>query len=315
MCTRASHLSVSLKSVRRCAPTYELVLIFLILTVNPSLLIAREWVDSTAVKVKVADHPKRIVTLAPSLGELVADLVGEEDFSRIVGVSEYTDFPASLARISSIGPYMKFNIEAVVALRPDLVIATTDGNPKDQVLHLRELGLPVFVIETAHLDQVAPSMRAVARAVDAEARGEKMASQFERGLSRIRERAKKRPKVSVLLQIGENPLMVAGKDTFLHGALEAVGASNVYGESGAHYPRPALEDVVKKNPDVILILALGKDLAPFHAMARTWERFPGLRATRGKKIQTLPGDAILRPTLRLLEGLSTLERAIYGSSK
>lgn len=276
---------------------------------------ARELIDATGAKVRVKDHPVRIVTLAPSLGELAADLSGG-DVSRIVGVSEYTDFPEALSKVESIGSYAKFNLEKVVSLKPDLVLGTLDGNSKDQVGRLREMGLPVVVVATSNLQQIEESMRLVGQAMDAAKTGDRMASKLKQSVDAIRARALKEAKIrgnpQVLLQIGDDPLVVVGKVSFLHEALGIVGARNSYGDLDARYPRPALEDVLKRDPDVILVLALGKDLAPFEKMAAKWGAYSKLKSVRSKNVRVLQGDAILRPTLRLIEGLSILERAIHG---
>jgi iron complex transport system substrate-binding protein len=274
---------------------------------------AREVTDVTNAKVRLADHPERIVTLAPSLGELAADLSGSH-LEKIVGVSEYTDYPPVLSKVASIGSYARFNLERVVALKPDLVLATLDGNPKDQVLHLRELGIPVVVVATSTLDDVSRSMRLVAQAMGVSEQGEQMAARFAAGLRNIRDRAAHRegPKPRVVLQLGDDPLVVAGHGSFLQEALETVGAQNLYGDGATHYPRPALEDVVHRSPDVIIVLALGHDLTSFDAMAARWAQFSSLKAVKSRQVRVLQGDAILRPTLRLLEGLSLLEKAVYG---
>jgi iron complex transport system substrate-binding protein len=272
---------------------------------------AKEVTDATGTQVKVAAHPMRIVTLAPSLGELAADLA-EDDLGRIVGVSEYTDYPPRLARVESIGPYYRFNLEKVVALKPDVVLATLDGNPKDQVLHLRELGVPVVVVATGSFKEIGESISLIAQVMDAEKVGKQIRAQLERGVENFRARARTRPGRRVLLQIGDEPLVVVGRKSFLHEALEAIGSRNVYDDATAHYPRPSLEDAVHRDPDVIVVLALGKDLQPFYAMARRWEQFPALKAVKGGDVRVLTGDSILRPTLRLLEGLSILEKAVYG---
>jgi iron complex transport system substrate-binding protein len=274
---------------------------------------AREVVDATGARVRLADKPARIVTLAPSLGELAADLCGN-DLSRIVGVSEYTDYPPALAKVASVGQYARFNLEKVVALRPELVLATLDGNPRDEVLHLRELGVPVVVVATASLKDVEGSIRLVGEAMGVPEDGARMARSFAEGLTRIRAKAASGAKARrVLLELGEDPLVVAGRGTFLDDALLAVGATNVYGDSDTHYPRPSLEDVVHRDPDVILVLALGGDLKPFEAMAKGWARFPRLKASRSGNVRIVQDNAVLRPTLRLLEGLRLLEKAVYGA--
>jgi iron complex transport system substrate-binding protein len=277
---------------------------------------AREVTDATGARVRVVDRPRRVVTLAPSLGEVAADVAGE-DLGRIVGVSEYTDYPPALARTASIGSYAKFSLEKVVALKPDLVLATLDGNPRDQVLHLRELGLPVVVVETTTLKQVGESLEKVAVAMGDPARGAQLAAQFAKGLERLRERAKARtggaPKV--LLQVGDEPLVVVGRQSFLHEAIELIGAKNAYADAKAHYPRPSLEDAVKRNPGVVIALALGEDMGPVERMVERWQRFPMVEAVRAERVHALRADALIRPTLRLLEGITQLERTVFGERR
>jgi iron complex transport system substrate-binding protein len=271
---------------------------------------ARDVRDATGTTVRLPERATRIVTLAPSLGELAADLAGDA-LERIVGVSDYSDYPPALAKIPSVGSYARFNIEKVVSLKPDLVLATTDGNPKDQVLHLRELGVPVVVVGTETLAEVEGSVRLVARAMGEEKRGEAMAAQLHLGIEHLRAKVAAGGTRRVLLQIGDDPLVVVGAKSFLHDAVRLVGGTNVYADASAHYPRPSLEDVLKRDPEVVIVLALGGDLAPFHAMASRWGRFAGISAVKAGRVRVLQGDMILRPTLRLLEGLSLLEKAVH----
>jgi iron complex transport system substrate-binding protein len=265
----------------------------------------REIVDATGSKVKLADKPMRIVALAPSLGELAADLV-QEELSRIVGVSEYTDYPTALKRVASIGPYHRFNLEKILSLKPDLVLATTDGNPKDHVQHLRELKLPVVVVNTGSFPEVESSMKLVGQAVGNEALGRKMGEQLKAGLVRLRERVQGKPSKSVVLQVGDEPLVVMAGQSFLHDALIAVGARNAYGDVQSNYIKPNIEDVLKRKPDLILVIAMGENLAPYHQMARRW-------MVLKREAHVMQADALVRPTARLLEGLALLERQIHGN--
>src|SRR5437868_2217075 len=98
----------------------------------PAWVHARDIKDSTQTKIQLVDRRQRIVTVTPALGELVSDFL-KGQLQRLVGVSEYTNYPVSLQKITSIGPYHQFNLEKVTALRPDLVFASTDGNSKDQI--------------------------------------------------------------------------------------------------------------------------------------------------------------------------------------
>ena len=276
---------------------------------------AGELTDQLGRKVQVPSKAVRIVTLAPSLGELAADLLGTE-LDRIVGVSEYSDQPAALKRLPAVGPFNQVNLEKVASLKPDLVLATADGNSKDQIARLTEMRIPVVVVSTQTLEEVGSSMRLVGSAIGMEAQGSEMASQFLLGVSRIRERAKSRSiSPRVLVQVGDDPLVVAGASSFVSQSLVAIGARNLYGEDGPAYPRPALEDVVRRNPDSILILTMGADEAPYRKSAEKWGSLKKLSAVREGKVRIVKGDTVVRPTLRLLEGMALLEKAVFGDKQ
>lgn len=275
---------------------------------------AKNLKDATGEIIHVPDHPVRIITLAPSVAELAAEFLGS-DLQRIVGVSESTDYPPALGKVESIGPYNRFNLEKVAGLKPDLVLATIQGNAKDQVIHLRELGIPVFVLATGNFSEVEEAMSRMPELLGLSEKASAVVQQFKRKLAEIHERGKNRSQhPKVLLQLDDSPLVVAGGDSFLSEELKAVGAENVYGDSKIGYPRPSLEDVLKRDPDFIFIMALGSDPKPFTTMASKWTQYPRLQAVREKRVRVIIADALLRPSMRLLEGLAVLERTLYGKN-
>ncbi len=275
---------------------------------------AREVTDAVGVRIELSEKPLRIVTLAPSLGELVSVFLGA-DLARIVGVSEYSDVPLALKKVFSIGPYNRLNIERIASLKPDLIFATTDGNLPDQIQHLRETGMPVVVVNTDDFSEIGNSIKLVGSAIGSPAESEQVAKQFSESLERFRQAVRRRranqAKPRVLLQLGDDPLVVVGSKTFLHHAIQLVNAENIYGDIKDRYPRPSKEDVVKRDPDVILVLALGADRSYFETLARKWGGLRNMRAVQKGRIKVLQADALLRPTLRFLEGASLLEKAIY----
>lgn len=255
----------------------------------------------------------RIVTLAPSLGEISADLLGA-DLSPIVGVSEFTDEPPGLKAKPSVGPYHHFDLEKVKALKPDLILATYEGNSRDQVLHLKQLGLRVVLVEGGTLKNISASFETIGTALGEIEKGKAMRQQFERGVERLRTQgaaAKKR--LRIFLQLGDNPTITVGAGSYLNDVLQVIGAENVFGDQPAAYPRVSAEEVVKRNPDGILVLALGhseKDLQAFNLMASRWRDFPDLESVKHKRIEVLSSDELLRPTIRLLEGMDRLQKTI-----
>jgi iron complex transport system substrate-binding protein len=283
---------------------------------TPNGAAARDLTDALGTQVKLADHPARVVTLAPSLAELASDLLGDK-IDRIIGVSDYTDYPPALLKVKNVGSYARFNLEAVAALKPDLIIATSDGNAHDQIDHLRELHLPVVVVKTSSFADIDQSIEILAKALDEEKTGDALRKRLKEGLLHIdahtearRREGKREP--SVLLELDSNPLVVAGSSTFLNESLRRVGAKNAYSDVKKAYPRPLIEDVIKRNPDVILLLAMDRSLKSFEQTAKDWKRFSKMKAVQSGKIKVIHADTIIRPSLRILEGLSLLEQAIYG---
>jgi ABC-type Fe3+-hydroxamate transport system substrate-binding protein len=276
---------------------------------------ARKVTDQLNREVELIEKPLRVVATAPSLAEMAADFLGA-DLGRLVGVTEYSDHPPRLRAVPSIGPYHQLNLEKIQALKPDLVLATTDGNSKDQIQHLIENGLNVVVVSTRSFQEIATAMQIVGSSLGDPEAGKNMGAQFLLGIARIQERVKDRAeKPTVLLQVGDDPLVVAGGPSFLTQTLEALGARNLYADTKIPYPRPALEDIVHRNPDVILILTLGADPKPHLASLKRWSSMKRLKATRHARLHIIQGDSVVRPTLRLLEGLALLERAIFGENQ
>jgi ABC-type Fe3+-hydroxamate transport system substrate-binding protein len=108
-----------------------------------------------------------------------------------------------------------------------------------------------------------------------------------------------------LIQVGDEPLVIAARRSFLSRALELIGAQNVYADLDDRYPRSSAEDVIKRNPEMIFVLSLGPDTRDAVKSAQKWSK-------RFKHVQVLSSDGLLRPSLRLLEGVAQLEKAVYG---
>ena len=283
-----------------------------------STCVAREVIDATGKKLSIPDSPKRIVTLVPSLGELVADFLGQ-NLEKIVGVSERTQTPPALARVLSVGPYHQINVEKVISVHPDLVFATLDGNQKDRVTQLRELGINVVCVNTESFQEIGNSMILVATSLGMSSEGTQVAERFKRGLENIGHQVdlliKNSPnRKKVLIQVGDSPLVVVGGGTYLSEILDLLKVSNVYSKSSVHYLRPSIEDVAQKNPETIFVLGGSDDARLIQPMAAKWKQYSNVVAVKQNQVFLLTDDSLLRPTIRLLEGISRLKKRIYGDA-
>lgn len=272
-------------------------------------------VDALGVESLFARTPTRILPLMPSLAELV-DVLGLPVDS-VVGVTEYTDFPRSLKAKPSVGPYSKPNLESIVALRPDLVLASRDGTPKEIVARLRKLGFSVVTVATETLAGVRESFPIVGEALRRVEPAKVALAELDARLAALRARANGRPKKSIMLQVGEDPTVVAAGNTFLHEGLEILGLNNIYPDPKKTYPRVSVEDVLQQRPDFIVLVGMGADRNKFERAQTKWKSYPQLRAKDGKsatRISLLWSDALLRPGPRFPQGLVELESAVFGDA-
>lgn len=265
----------------------------------------RMLVDATGASVKLPDRPTRIVVLAPELAEILG-LLGLDD--AMVGRCDACDRPAAIAALPVVGPMISPSVERILALRPDLVLASSQGNPLDLLLRLRELGLPAFGIAPAAggLAGVVDEVRGVAAAAGVRDRGERLVEEFEARLASVRTRVVGLPRVSVCCFAWTDPLIAAGRGSFLDDLLDVAGADNACAGaddsrvSRGEYPRVSREQLLLARPEIIL-LATGRDEADLFA---GWGG--SIPAVRDGRVVVLDADLFLRPTPRLAEAADRL---------
>ncbi|HWP34511.1 MAG TPA: helical backbone metal receptor, partial [Thermodesulfobacteriota bacterium] len=284
------------------------------------LLLAGSALPATAAPLVLTDHlrrevrlagpPARIVSLAPNLTEIVFAL-GLGD--RLVGVTDFCDYPPDVQRIPRVGGVATPSLERVVAARPDLVLATTAGNDRERVLALARLGVPVLVTDPRDLAAVADSFVLIARAAGAPEAGERLAADFRARLDALRQRLAGVAPVRTLLLVWSDPLVAAGPGAFLSNLLEVAGATNVLaGTEGigraAAYPAIGLETVLTLAPEAIVLVTQAG--ASGDALARL-RRYREIPAVRDGRLVTLEQAAAVRPGPRLPDAAAALARALH----
>lgn len=245
---------------------------------------------------------KRIVALAPSVTETLFAVGAGGD---VVGVSELSDFPAEAGRIARVGSYLKPNVEVIVALRPDVVIAVPSPGNREAVESLSSLGLRVVIVEEG--PTVRDVMSSIQRTADEAGRSDSGRSLVKRillQLEEIRRRVASFPRRRVLWVVGENPLVVVGDGNLLDELLRDAGGDNVASGLG-RWPRLSVEFVIRGAPQVFIDSSMG-DEAPDPTFSA------GLGLDRGKAaIHGVRLDEVLRPGPRLGDGLDRLARLVH----
>ena len=248
----------------------------------------------------VLDQPaQRIISLAPYITELLfAAGAGEA----IVGVTAFSDYPEAAQSLAQVGGGGGLDLEAIMALQPDLVVAWQSGNPRGQVERLQSLGITVFSSEPRRLQDVPATLRRLGRLAGTESVAAAQADSFNRRFAELHEKYAQRPKVSVFYQIWEQPLMTLNGEHLFSDVLRLCGGENIFNALPTLAPQIDIEAVLLANPDVIVVAA-DDEGSPLLA---AWQRWPQLSAVKQGHVYAIQRDQLVRHSPRILDGAERL---------
>lgn len=264
--------------------------------------------------------PQRIVSTAPSITEMLYAL-GLGD--RVVGVTRFCRYPPEATKKPKIGDYVNPNLEAIAALRPDLVIIQT--NPVQLAQRLHTLRLKVLEIDQQDIAAIYESIRVVGRATGTEARAAQLIASIRGGLDAVRARAARFQPTPLMFVVGRTPgrldgLIVAGATSYLNQIIEIAGGTNVFGDARAAYPQVSLEEVLARNPRAIIDMGDMADVIQVTADQRRdtialWQRLPALAAVHdGRVFPVAPGGFVI-PGPRVVDAARELFALLHPESK
>jgi iron complex transport system substrate-binding protein len=260
--------------------------------------------DEVGREVRLGKSPAtRVVSLAANVTEILFALDAGET---LVGVDVYSDWPEAARHIPRVGNEYEPSVEKIVALRPDVVITATTANRRETADALERLGVPVYVTRVEGLASVSRGIVDLGRLVGREAQGRALAARLEAGLDEVRAHAARSPRVPALIVVWSEPLFVVGPGTYAADILAAAGGENIAADGGAGFPKYALELVLRRAPEVLVIGSHRAD-DPHRDPFAYWRRFSSLPAVRSGRLYTIDGDFLFRPGPRLVDGA----RALY----
>lgn len=260
--------------------------------------------DDTGQEVRLKEPARRIVSLAPHVTEsLYAAGAGD----RLVATVDYSDYPEAARRLPRVGGYSRIDLEAVTALRPDLIITWQSGNPPAQVDKLRSLGLPVFVTQPNQMEDVASLLERFGRLAGSEAAAQSAARHFSSRLASLRQANAGKPTVRVFYQVWKNPLTTIGGPQIISSAIRLCGGENVFGNLQQMAPTVSLEAVLQADPEVIVATGMG-DAAP--EWLDDWKKWSRLTAVKRGNLFHINPDIMQRHTPRILDGTERLCAAL-----
>ena len=252
---------------------------------------SRYWLALLLVLSVQAIAAERVVSLAPSLSEIVVEL-GAADL--LVGVLDGGERPSALAKVPSVGHYGQLDMERLLSLKPDLILLWPGSVGPAQREQLQRLNIPVYVAEPHNLEQLTTQVQAIAEQLGRAQAGRALAEKLRQRLVELRQRYRRAEPLPVFYQVWNQPLYTVGGGQIISDALAVCGARNVFEDLKLPAPQVSVESVLQRNPAVILV--------GDRAQRDAWQAWPTMAA----RILLVPDKGLERPSGQMLEAVARL---------
>lgn len=256
--------------------------------------------DDVGGSVVLEKPARRIISLAPNITEMLF-FVGAGE--QIVGADEYSNYPDDAKDILRVNNYAAANYELILSLKPDLIIAWQSGNGEEITNRLRQLGLPLFVIEPRSLESIGDIFLRFGRLTGNEEFAEKRQAKFKQHLAELQQTYSQKTPVRVFYQIWNEPLITLNGQHLVSDVIRLCGGKNVFADAIPLVPYVNIEAVLQANPQVIIASGSSEDSPQWLSM---WNKWPTIAAVNNDHVFFIPPDLMQRHSMRILEGASQL---------
>lgn len=262
---------------------------------------SRSFIDDTGRRIYLAKTPSRIISLAPSVTEMLFAIGAG---AQVVGVTQFCDYPPEAAQKAKVG-YANPNLESLVALQPDLIVAPQEFLKPDLIGKLDQLKIPVFVLSARTIEDVVSHIQTLGRMLDRTTEATALGMDLRQQLARITSRTQSVPPVRVLYVLNSEPLITVGPGSFIDQLIGLAGGINIAAKSATAYPRLSMEVVLQENPD-ILVFPIGEAEGISESEQQAWRKWATLNAVKRNNLRQIPADLLNRPGPRIGKALELL---------
>jgi iron complex transport system substrate-binding protein len=252
-----------------------------------------------------ASAPMRIVSLAPSVTETLFALgAGAE----VVGVSQYCDYPPQVRDLPRVGSFLTPNLEAIIALRPTLVVGLELSSDVRQIRALKSMGYPVLLVSDDNLQQIEDSIEKVGARINRAEAARRLVAQIQQQIAAVQERLANVKPLRALMLVGHQPIVAVGPGTYLDELMRLARADNIAAAAGEQWPHLSMEFIIAMRPEVILDGAMGSDPASSDDF---WQKYPTIPAVRDHRVYGYAEDPMLHDGPRVGQSLEIIARKIH----
>ena len=256
--------------------------------------------DDAGNTLSLKDPAQRIISLAPNITEVLFHIGAG---SQIVGADEYSNYPPQASQIVRVNNHAAANYELILSLRPDLVIAWQSGNGMTIIERIRELGIPIFIVETRRLNDIPGLFKRLGQLSGQSKQAQQKVAEFEYELKRLRTVNQAKQPIRTFYQIWSDPLITLNGQHMVSDVIALCGGINVFAEAIPLVPYVNIESVLAADPQVII--AGGSEQEQKREAAR-WQKWGSLSAVKNKHIYSIPSDLMQRHSDRILDGARML---------
>jgi iron complex transport system substrate-binding protein len=290
---------------RRLVATKSLATLALVLLLSASVLSARLVTDQTGRRVNLPDHPRRLVSIAPSITETLFALgLG----NRLVGDTDYCDYPPQAKSLPHVGAMLNPSLEKIVALKPDLVLGTDEANRRETADQLERLGIPLYGVTAHTVEGTIQSLEDLGHVLDWETPTQKLVALLRARVAAVARQVQGQSRPKVLFVVWYRPLITAGRQTFISDIIRRAGGASISDDLKGEWPHMGLEEVLSRAPDVILL----PQTDAFAPGLDEFQKLPGWRDLAAVKNHHLyfVAEAIMRPSPRLIDALEEVAKIL-----
>ena len=287
------------------------IISFILLLSSPIAFanIAISVTDDSGSKVELKKPATRIVALAPHITELLYESGAGK---QVIGVVDYSDFPEEAKSKSKVGSYVNINIEAVLALNPDLIVAYTGGNPPRQLEQLKKLDIPIYFSNPKSIPEIISNIRKMGQLTGHEKQATQRADQLQQRYIQLTKKYAKAEPVSIFIQIWDKPLMSVDNSHIIGQAVEICGGKNLFPSMVSAFAQVSIESVISRNPQAILMMETHVESKKTQIISPEWST---MQATTNSQLLSIDENLLYRASGRLLDGTEQLCKKLDGTRK
>lgn len=278
-----------------------------LLFINHALYARISVIDDAGDTVTLKSSAKRIVSLSPGVTELIFAAGGG---GYLKGVVNYSDYPEAAKKIPQIGSYNSIDIEQIIALSPDLVVAWKSGNPPLQISQLKKLGVNVYQSEPREFEDIPSTISRLGLLMDTAPIADKSSASFRKRLTALQQRYPKTAnKKTVFIQIWNQPLMTISGKHLISKVVSQCNGKNIFQDESQLTLSLNVETIINMNPDIILVTRQGK---LGEAWLSQWRRWGFLTSVSQHQLYRVNPDIVVRHTPRILDGIAQVCSFLYS---